>query len=203
MSRSIVTASMLEDLRRSGAEIRIKKDALITPAARDWLKDHRLPVTWDEAGSAKGGKSFAAVMDASRPEMRAIRVWLDRMGGLSEIIEPVGGQSGILSATRRLCGRVFRKEVTKGLVFAHDAAAPLCIANKHNGIRAIPGVNVPSVEEANRELGPNILVIEYPTQTAYQIKQMVERFLSGPTAARPETAAAIEAIEQGGGRADW
>ena len=64
------------------------------------------------------------------------------------------------------------------------------------------GVNVPTVEEACRGLGINVLVVEYPAQTTYLMKQMIERLVKGPTAVRPETAAMIEAIEQGGDRAD-
>jgi len=44
--------------------------------------------------------------------------------------------------------------------------------------------------------------LEYTTLTPYQMKQMIDRLLAGPTSS-PETLAGIEAIEQGGGRADW
>jgi ribose 5-phosphate isomerase RpiB len=193
---------MLEDLRRAGQEVRLPKDALITPAARDWLKACTTPVTWEE--SAKGGSAtLAVVMDASLPEMRAMRAVLDRSGGLMEVIEPVGGRSGIAAATRRLCGKVFRKEVAKGIVFAQDGCVPLCVANKHNGIRAALGTNIPHVEEACRQLGVNVLVIEYPGLSTYQIRQMIERVMKGSTAPQPELGANIAAIEAGGGRADW
>lgn len=201
MSRPLVTAILLEEMRRAGAEIRIAREALITPAARDWLKENAVPVTWDDGTKAK--RTLATVMDPALPELRTIRTLLDRRGGLADVIEPVGGRTGIASATRRLCGKVFRREVSKGVVFVQDGAMPVCIANKHVGIRAALGVNVPFVEEACRELGINVLVIEYPTQTTYQMKQMIDRFLAGATAPRPETAAAIEVIEQGDGRADW
>jgi hypothetical protein len=203
MARPLVTAIQLEDLRREGAEIRLRKDALITPAARDWLKEHAVPVTWVEPESAGGKGSLAVVMDPALSEMRMVRTMLDRAGWLGDVIEPVGGRSGIVAATRRLCGRITRREVLKGVVFAPDGPVPVCVANKHVGIRAALGVNVPMVEEACRELGLNLLVIEYPTQTTYQMKQMIERLVNGPTAPKPETMAAIEVIEQGGGRADW
>jgi len=201
MSRPIVTAILLEDLRRADAEIRLQKGALITPAARDWLKDHDVPVTWEEPTKRTGG--LAVVMDPSLPEMRAMRTMLDRDGGLVEVIEPAPGRGGLLAATRRLCGMVSRGEATKGVVFAQDGAVPVCLASKHNRIRAALGVNVPMVEEACRSLGINVLVIEYVTQTTYLMKQMIMRFKAGPTSAPPEMASTIEAIEQGGGRADW
>lgn len=193
---------MLDELRREGKELRLPKDALVTPAARDWLKACKLPVTWEEAAKA-GPSSLAIVMDPSQPELRAIRAMLDRDGGLIEVIEPMGGRSGLPAATRRLCGKVFRKEVCKGVVFAQDACVPLVIANKHRGIRAALGTGVPAVEEACRQLGVNVLVVEYPGGSTFQIKQMIDRLTRGSTAPTPELTATLESIEAGGGRADW
>lgn len=201
MSRPVVTAILLEDLRREGKEIRLPEGALMTPAARDWLKEHALPVTWEKAGGGEGG-GLAVVMDSSLPELRMMRSMLDRGGRLIEVIEPAGGPGGVVAATQRLCGRIARREVARGVVFAADGPVPVCVANKHNGVRAALGVNIPTVEEACRSLGINVLVLEYPTLTPYQMKQMIERLLSGPGKPPQETAAAIEAIEQGAGRAD-
>ncbi len=201
MSRPVVTAILLQELRRSGAEIRLPSNALITPAAKDWMKEHPVPITWEEPGGAPG--TLAAVMDPSVLELRMMRSILDRRGGLAEVIEPVGGRGGLVSAVRRLCGKVYRREAGKGVVFVQDGAIPVCVANKHVGIRAAMAVDVPFVEEACRELGINVLIIEYHAKTTYMMKQMIDRFLAGPTSAPPETAAALEVIEQGGGRADW
>ena len=201
MSRPVVTALMLEDLHRAGQEIRLAKNALITPAARDWMKEHAVLIAWEDEATAAG--DLAVVMDASLTELRSVRAMLDRAGGLVDVIEPAGGKSGIAAATRRLCGKIARKEVARGVVFAQDGALPVCIANKHVGVRAALGTDVPAVEEACRELGINVLVIEYPTRTVFQMKQMIERMRNGASSAKAQTAAMIADIEKGGGRADW
>ncbi|HOA75485.1 MAG TPA: hypothetical protein PL151_09880 [Phycisphaerae bacterium] len=202
MSRPVVTAIMLEELLRSGVEIRLQKGSLVTPAARDWLKEHAVPVVWEEGSSNRNG-TLAAVMDTSLPELRAVRSMLDRRGVLAEVIEPAGGRTGIIAATRRLCGKIARREVLKGVVFAPDAAGPVMIANKHNAIRAAYAGDLPMVEEACRTLGINVLVIEYPRQSSYLMAQMIDRLCKGPTCATPEIGAVINVIESGGGRADW
>lgn len=202
MSRPVVTAIMLDDLVREGREIVLQKGALITPAARDWFKEHAVPVTWLD-GDEQGRGNLAAIMDPKLPEMRALRMMLDRTGGLADIIEPAVGPGGLAAATRRLCGMIARREIARGVVFALDGAVPVCIANKHVGVRAALGMNVPMVEEACRELGINVLVIEYPTQTPYMMRQMIQRLMAAPTSAKPEIGAMIANIEAGGGRADW
>jgi ribose 5-phosphate isomerase RpiB len=193
---------MLEELKRSGREIRLPKDGLVTPAARDWLKACGVPVTWEE-GAKDGSAGLAVVMDAGVPELRAVRAMLVRSGGLVAVIEPVGGRNGMAAATRRLCGKVFRREAAKGIVLAHDGCVPVCVANKHAGIRAALGTSVPCVEEACRQLGINVLVIEYPGQSAFAMRQMIERLVRGAIAPQADMSATIESIEAGGGRADW
>lgn len=202
MSRPIVTAIMLDELLRSGAEIRLAKGSLVTPAARDWFKEHAVPVTWEEP-EAPGAGALAAVLDATLPELRSVRSMLDRRGILAEVIEPTPGRMGIVSATRKLCGKIARHEVRRGVVFAPDAAVPLLVANKHNSVRAGYGSDLPMVEEACRTLGINVLVIEYPRQSSYMMTQMIDRLVKAPTCALPEIGAAINIIESGGGRADW
>ncbi len=201
MSRPVVTAIMLSDLLRAGAEIRLSRGALLTPAAKDWLKEHAVPVTWEEPGRTEA--TLAAVLDPQVRELRPLRAMLDRRGGLAEIIEPVGGAGGLVPAVRRLCGKIARGEVLKGVVFAADGAVAVCVANKHNRVRAALGTDLPAVEHACRELGINVLVIEHDRQTTFQMRQMIDRLVRGPTSARPELAASLEVIEQGGGRADW
>jgi hypothetical protein len=193
---------MLQELLRSGVEIRLQKGSLVTPAARDWLKEHAVPVFWEENGSSRSG-TLAAVLDASLPELRSVRSMLDRRGVLAEVIEPAGGRAGVIAATRRLCGKIARREVLKGVVFAPDAAGPVMIANKHNAVRAAYAGDLPMVEEACRTLGINVLVIEYPRQSSYMMAQMIDRLCKGPTCAQPEIGAVINVIESGGGRADW
>ncbi|UCD27999.1 MAG: RpiB/LacA/LacB family sugar-phosphate isomerase [Planctomycetota bacterium] len=200
MSRPVVTAIMLEDMRRQGMEIRLQKGAIITPAAHDWFREHSVPVAWEDGEKRTG--TLAVVMNPSLPEMRAMRTMLDRIGGLVEVIEPADGKGGMVSATRRLCEAIVRNQVCKGVVFAVDGAMPVCVANKHKGIRASLGVGVPMVEEACRELGINVLVLEYPTQTTFQMRQMIDRLINCSTQGRAETLAMIEALEKGNGNAN-
>jgi len=201
MSRPVVTAMLLDDLLRVGADIVLQKGSLITPAARDWFKEHTVPVTWLEPTENKSS-SLAVVMDPTLPEMRTMRLLLERIAGAVEVIEPPPGRDGAATATRQLCGMIHRQEAAKGVVFVQDGAVPACVANKHAGVRAALGTNMVMVEEACRELGINVLVIEYPTQTPFQMKEMVARLMASSSAARKEVAAMIESIEQGDGRAD-
>ena len=201
MSRTVVTAILLEELYREGHEIRLSADALLTPAARDWIKEHPIPVTWDASDDSGAGR-LAVVMDPALPELRLMRAILDRRGGLAEVIEPAHGRRGVAEAVRQLCDALRQKRVAKAVAFVLDGALPVCLANKYPGVRAALGMNLPMAEEAIRSCGANLLVLEYPTLTTYQMRQMVERLMAGPSAPPAEMLAVIEAVEREAGRAD-
>lgn len=194
MSRSVVTAQMLQDLQRSRAPIELPRDALITPAARDWLRDHAMPVTWQDAKPAAnvGGGRVPIVIDLKVPMLRSLLITLERSLGSAETIDPSEKSGGVIAAVRKLCGGVAAGQFSRGIVFADDGNLPVCVANKCRGIRAAMGMCVPSVEQAVRQFAANVLVIEPGHQTMHQIRQMVQRFVS--LRASDSARAALEAI---------
>lgn len=202
MSRPVVTALLLDELRRNGHPIRLPKNALITPAARDWFKENAVPVVWEDGEQKQS--SLAVVLDPAPAEMRAVRAMIERLNGPVEIIAPAApGLPALAAAVRRLCGKINRREVAKGAVFTADVCVPLVVANKHDGIRAALGTSLMAVEEACRELGINVLVVDTRGHAMFQTRQMLERLLAGATSAPAEMAATIEATERSGGREDW
>jgi len=201
MGRVVITASMLEDLARSGAEISVPRDALITPAARDWLRAYNRPVTWTDAkgdGRASDGR-LGVVIDLSRAMLRSLYSSLERTLGTPQAFEPSKKGEGELGATRQLCQALRAGTVARGVIFADDAAAVCCVASKHQGIRAAVGTSVAAVEQAARSLGINVLVIEAGQQTYHQIRQMIERFVNGRGHPDERVASAIQAVEAGQG----
>ena len=94
MSRTVVTANLLEEQRRQGREIVVPRDALLTPAARDWIREHAHPVTWTDGRSSQGGgggetaASLGVAGDLSQPALRSLRIELERIAGnLEEVPE--------------------------------------------------------------------------------------------------------------------
>ena len=66
MRRAVVTAQMLEELRRAGSAICLADDAVVTPAARDWMKDNRVPIQWEKSGGTRGSASLASALASCR-----------------------------------------------------------------------------------------------------------------------------------------
>lgn len=205
MKRDVVTAQMLQDLRRTGRPIVLSRDALLTPAARDWLRENAARVEWQDritdAGGGRSGK-LQAVIDLASPAQRSLLASLERSFGTIETIDPSEKAGGLIPAVRRLCGAILSRQSGRGLVLADDGALPVCVANKFARIRAALGTGPAAVEQAVRQFGINVLVIEPSKQTIHQIRQMVDRFVAlKPSDAAEKTIEAISTLE-GEGRAN-
>lgn len=201
MSRIVVTAQTLEDWLRAGRVIELPRDALITPAARDWIKEHDAPVTWCDAGPASGVVPGGAqiVIDLTVPMLRSVLATLERTLGTVETIDPSAKAGGVIPAVQALCTNVKGGQASRGVIFCDDGALAVCIANKCAGVRAALATSVPAVEQAVRQLAINVLVLEASQQTMHQVRQMVQRFVSlRPGDGAAKALAAIAAMEGGG-----
>lgn len=202
MSRVVISANLLDDLRREGRDITIPRSALLTPAARDWLRAAAYPVTWIDEQAGQGRHATLGVVgDFAQPALRSLRIELDRMaGGVERFESPDKSGTGgsLLPALGKLCRAVQRGKLGRGVVLVEDGAIAACVANKFHGIRACVGNGVGATHEAVRDLGINVLVIEPSKRTFHEMRQMIRRLLAGsgrPSEAVSQAIAAAEASE--------
>jgi len=194
MSRPIVTASMLEDLARAGREIVLDRNALITPAAQDWLRHRNYPVVWRDAGEDSSA-AMGLVANLSTPMVRSIYAALQRSVALGEPIEIGGDLASVICGVRRLCEAIAAGRWQRGVVLTDEAAAAVCGANKHAGIRAALANQLSAVHQAVHAIGANVLVIEPSVGTYHQIRQVVQWFARASVAASQAVAEAIATLE--------
>ena len=197
MSRIVVTAKMLDDLRREGREVVVPDGALITPAARDWFRDNAYPVTFSDGPADASGRAakLGVAGNLAQPGLRSLRTEIERIAGRLEVFDAGSEGTTQLAALRRLCGAVQRGELNRGLALTEDGAIPTCVANKFRGIRACVGSNVSGVDQAVRELGINVLVIEYPDRTFHEMRQMIRKLVAGDGQTVEAVGRAIAAAE--------
>lgn len=79
---------------------------------------------------------------------------------------------------RDLASAIKSSKAAGGLLFVPSAARVMCMANRCASLRAVVGTCGEAVEQGVRELGANVLVIEYPHQGPRSIQAMVDRMLS-------------------------
>lgn len=84
----------------------------------------------------------------------------------------------LVRVVRDLAQAIKSGSAAGGLLFVPSAARAMCLANRCQSIRAVVGTCGEAVEQGVRELGANVLVIEYPHHGPRAVTAMVDRIMS-------------------------
>ncbi len=196
MARELITANVLEGLAAAGRRIVIPRDALITPAAQDWLRHAPLPVEYDD-GSDDDPPAYGIAAEFGQPMIRSTAAAIEDVAGAYrrfEMPRSTGGES--LVAAMELCGAIATGEIERGIVL-HGHPGTVCVlANKLPEVRAMVGTCWRATESACQNVGLNVLVVQPGSQSFHEMKQLASKFLRAERGMLPAIEAAIQAAER-------
>jgi ribose 5-phosphate isomerase RpiB len=78
-----------------------------------------------------------------------------------------------------------------GVVFCDDPGLICCVANKVTGLRAVPVVTVAQAARATLTLGANLLAVEMPGRTYFEMRQIIRILCCGDGPSCPEVVAGL------------
>jgi hypothetical protein len=193
VARPLVTVKTLITQSRERGEVELPADALITPAAADWLRGSRIPVRRVKAGNVRPEPAPGNYLigDAADPYLQALLPTLERTQPGLEFLPCNGDRRGLLNAVQRMCGGIAESPGRSGVVVVANGAIPDCVANKHAHVRAAIAAGPSVLLVLQRELGLNVLIIERDRTSVQQARGMIETFFRGPTQLDPVIEAAI------------
>ncbi len=193
MTRTLVTVRTLVEQVRTHGRIELPADALITPAARDWLRGTHLRVATRPA-SASGpptGPVVYFVGDARQPDVQTLLPMLERSYPRLRFLPCDGHIAGLLAAVRETCVGLGECEERRGVVLVSDGAPLCCVANRFAGVRAAILAAPSALFGLIRELGVNLLILERGRLSLAQIRAAITTFVAGKPHVSPEIAAAL------------
>jgi ribose 5-phosphate isomerase RpiB len=79
-----------------------------------------------------------------------------------------------------------RGEYQGGVLFCDDPGLVCCVANKVSGLRAVPIVTIAQAARATLSLAANLLVVEMPGRTFFEIRQILRMLAGSSTRACPD-----------------
>lgn len=196
MSRPLVTVKTLLAQARNGngKVIEIAENAIVTPAAADWLATRGLTVRRVAGEIAAAGEPVLNLVgDAGNSKCRMLLPMLERScGGM--VFRPCRGhRAGLLEAVRQTCAVVAKDATKRGVVVVRDGAIVTCVANKHPDIRAATVRGPGQLATLLNELGLNLLVLEHSVLSLRQMVGLIETFVR----ARPQLDPVVEAALSG------
>lgn len=193
MNRPLVTVKTLIAASRERGKIELPADALITPAAADWLRGTRVPVRRvDAAGPGRDeAPTVYLIGDAAQPDIQTLLPGLERRYPGLTFLPCHGRRSGLLAAVREMCAGLRQCGRRRGVILVSNGAVPNCVANKHAHVRAAIVSQPSALYALQHELGVNVLVFERGRLSLRQMQATIDAFLTGKTGLDPVIEAAL------------
>jgi ribose 5-phosphate isomerase RpiB len=196
MSRPLVTVKTLIAQSRERGEIELPADALVTPAAQDWLRASRFPVRRIETTEPRrdDGPAVYVIGDIADPYVQTLLPILERRFAGLTFLACNGCRDGLLAAVREMCDRLGESSGGRGVIVVENGAIAGCIANKYAHVRAAIVAQPSALFALQRELGVNVVIVEKGRGSLRQAQAIIEAFLTGKTHLDPSIEAAIDGI---------
>jgi hypothetical protein len=86
-------------------------------------------------------------------------------------------------------------ECTAAVLFCADPGLVACVANKLAGLRAVPVATIAQAARATLTLAANLLVVEMPGRTFFEIRQMLRMMTTSVSVCPVEVAVTLEELE--------
>ena len=82
-----------------------------------------------------------------------------------------------------------------GVVFCHDPGLVCCVANKVPGLRAAAVTTVAQAARATLTLGANLLAVEMPGRTYFEMRQILRLLCDGRRPVRHGVACTLQELD--------
>lgn len=193
MGRPLVTVKTLLAQSRERGAIELPAEALITPAAADWLRGSRVPVRQADGVDTQPDHqpSHYLIGDPADAYLQALLPTLERRDPELEFLPCNGDRQGLLDAVRKMCAGLAERPQRRGVIIVGSGAIPDCVANKCAHVRAAIAAAPSALFSLQQELGINVLIIERGRTSLHQARGMIETFFRGPTRLDPVIEAAL------------
>jgi hypothetical protein len=173
-----------EDLRRAlngHREVHLIPGAIITPLAHEQLRTSGIAV--HRAAPAvptpeSGHWSYA--QERPHPNVLSAVQAVQREGLTLRELKPSGPAASPCEWARQLADCVARGECRGGVVFCQDPGLVCCVANKVPGLRATAAASVAQAARAAQSLGANVVAVEIPGRTFFEIRQILRTLCTAP-----------------------
>ncbi len=168
----IITADVLDQSVRAGQTLRIGRNSILTPSARDWLNSKRISWSRQDKSSATTSASRArwqVILQTVTPTVRSLQDGLRRLadGWKVEIV----GQP--LEAAVLATSLVSTAECDGVVIFTEQAELIACKANRNERVRAAVMQNPKQWEHVVRSLGANVVCISPIGRTFIELRNLL------------------------------
>lgn len=168
----VVAAEALRRSLNGHRRLLVPQRSIITPSAAEELKARGVQVDFESAAPQTQPSARWGFGQDRQHGMVASALTALRRDGI--VLHELPGCSGpTCDWARVIADCVARGDCCGGVVFSADPGLICCVANKVPGLRAVPVVTVDQAARATLGLGANVLVVEMPGRTFFEVRQIL------------------------------
>ena len=182
ISARVVTLAELEGRLEGIRQLVVPAQAVITPAARDLLRQRQIDISYAVPAKAALRPRLPLVVGTAETNYDATSL-VQAVAREGKTVERLA-QTGLVQVVREL-GDEAVKGGKLGLLLTNETAAALCLANRRAGVRAVAATSVAATPRAVRKVGANVLVIDPVGRGAFEMQRIVSQFVAGAPYACP------------------
>jgi hypothetical protein len=172
ISEQVVTQSLLAETVNGAKQVRIASAAILTPSARDFIRNHGIEIIRESSRSTSTGIRWQVIATVSTPEIAAAVEGL-KARGINTDFRLVGLPA---EAASQAISAVCRGEAAKAVVFTGQPELVACLANRNDRIRAAAMADVAAGERVQRTLNPNLITIDPSSKGVHELKALLKTF---------------------------
>jgi ribose 5-phosphate isomerase RpiB len=167
-----------DDARRSlngHRRLVLPRSAVLTPLAAEELRQAGVEVVREGAP-----QTVAVGVGADRP-YPLVRTAMQALGrdGIA-LVDLPSCEGGACDWARAVAACVGAGTCRGGVVFCGDPGLLCCVANKVPGLRAVAVTGVGQAARAAHGLGANLLAVEMPGRTFFEVRQLLRSLVAAP-----------------------
>lgn len=174
LDAKVVSVEQLNGKLDGARQVIVRRGAIVTPAARDLLRARGIEIGWrvdsGKQSIQQAARGVLGVAEISYEPAELIRL----MGHEGVTFEPIA-RTGLITVVDEMTERVV-KDGELGLLLTGAPMAALCLANRRGGVRAIFGMDQPTVQRGVAEVGANFLIVDANRRSTFELKNLVKAF---------------------------
>lgn len=194
MGRPLITVNRLLTMARQGA-IQLPTDAIITPAARDFLRDSHTNIQQVDAQPAIPSLPTRYMCGDQRSLLLKALLPAYERDNQKLVFHSCDGQvDKLLAGLSEICSGLSACDQRRGVVLVERVSLVGVVANKYPKVRAASATTSAELFDLMRELDLNLLLLNPVHISHHQIRAMIDLFFGGKTGMCPTIEAALDGL---------
>lgn len=173
LSENVITADLLAETSVGKSVVEVSSQAIVTPSARDWLKQNRIELTRRPDAETSTNNQKPDWLLVVQTTGAAVEIVLDdagRSGAPGSLRESA---SDAASAAKLAIAAVERGG--KCVVFSAEPEIVACLANRNEKVRAAVVADAAAVDRVKSGLDGNAFVVDPTGRSFFELRNLLRR----------------------------